>query len=202
MNDIEPTKKTDINIEAVQEFIDRYESLRTDGDDNAYLDAYMKAHAEISADEAGVRATAAYLRAGIDAAEQGRLADLRRRRSGLEWNHAEPIRQIVSAKIAGQKQRHIKTAHGKIGFRKQKATQKLNVFDENAVAEAWPDLVTMIPKIDKKALKEKLLAGERCAGGARLEETPERDNLYIDTGKMPELPVPAKRAALPEKEGD
>lgn len=187
------------DLAELQEDINRYAALQPG---ETYIADYLKAQAEIAAEEAGVMAKAKYLRDLIDSAEHGQLADLARRRAGLEYHHKEPVSRLVYERIQGQKTRHVKTMWGKAGFKLRRATVKLNVFDEAGLMKAHPELVNQNPKLDNAALKVRLQAGERFEKMAVLDETPEQDTFYVDTGKQPELTAPPESKALPEKEGE
>lgn len=188
------------DLAEIQEHIDEYAALQPG---ETYIADYLKAQAEIAAEEAGVMAKAKYLRDLIDSAEQGQLSDLARRRAGLEYHHKEPVARLVHERIQGKKTRHVKTMWGKAGYRTKPSVKTLNVFDEARLAREHPGFfIAQAPKLDRPMLTKSLRGGTALKGMAWLEETPEQDNFYIDTGKKPELTAPPEPKALPEKEGD
>lgn len=187
------------DLAEIQEHIDHYADLKAAWKDDP-LDNYLREHAEIAAEIAAVKARAASLRNVIDAGERGLLVDLKRRYDGLEWNCRKEMVALVAAQIEGKKARHVKTFHGKAGFRKQRSTQTLTVYNEGQLSRDHPEFfIAQGPKLDRTMLARALKGGLVLRNMAWLEETtPEQDRFYIDTGKA-ELPAPPKQAALPEK---
>lgn len=185
------------DLAEIQEHIDEYGQSRAATREDP-VEWYMKCHAELDVDKAAVQARFVKHHAILDEAERGLLGDLDRRRQGLDWKHREEVLQIVAERLRGKKARHIKTDHGKVGFRKKPATTSLNVFDEAAVMANCPEFVKVEKKLDKAALKKRLESTGRMGSMAWLEETPEQDVFYVDTGKK-ELPPAQPQAALPEK---
>lgn len=177
------------DLAEIQEHIDEYADSKAAWSEDP-IDWFVKCHAELDAEETAVVAKRDFLKAAIDRESQGMLSAIERKRGGLNWKHKEETIQLVAEQIEGKKERHVKTFHGRVGFRKTVGTKKLHIHDPKAIAKAWPGLVTTEPVIDKKALKDKLLAGGRCPEGAWLDETEGYETFYIDTGKKQATALP------------
>ena len=114
--------ETDQLTEELQIAMDALEA-QMDPDDNE-IQAYARACNRVQGDEDAIAARYKTERAKLDANRDKMLKGCENRRKGIEWKWGQMIREKISAKLAGKKQKYVDTLFGRLGWRKTPAKVK------------------------------------------------------------------------------
>ena len=175
----------DPTMEELQTYIDAIEAQR-DPDDNeieAYARMKNRVEAELEALHSQYKREEDKLLANYEKMQK----ELYNRDKAIEWKYGEFVKQAVAAKIAGQKQRSVKTLFGVVGYRKQ-AAKIVRRIREGRREElmAWADQYCKVAVVEKRTYKvDKDKLPETCPH-IYDEQIPESDNFYWRPAKVEE----------------
>ncbi len=160
---------------------------RRDPDDNE-IEAYARMKSRVENDRIALDARFERELKAMSASHESMLKEIDRHDDAIEWKYGQFVREKVAGKIAGQKQRSVKTLFGVVGYRKTagKVVRHVRLSTDKETLLEWAKRVC--PKAVVTKQHESVDADMLPVTCEHIydETVPESDNFYWKPAKVEE----------------